>query len=323
MTEKVLPTTPTQPSEKIQPTTARVATVGVFDGVHLGHRHLLECTRAVAKSIEGHHGASSAETVAVTFDRHPLSLIAPDRCPAMLTTAADRDRLLREAGAEDIVCLTFDDSLRRLTAAEFVRLLAARYGITHLVMGYDHSFGSDSRGVSFDHYRDAGLASGVAVIRADRYTLPDSDTVVSSSAIRRILAAGDVAGAAAMLGRPHTVTGRVVSGKHLGSRIGFPTANIAVPDDIVLPAGGVYAARCTADGSTYPAMVNIGTCPTVSSGAPVTVEAHLIGYDGDLYGRDLSVAFVHRLRDERRFDSVEALTARLAADRDAAIRALS
>lgn len=297
--------------------TPRVATVGVFDGVHLGHRHLLRCTRAVAEGL-----GPDARTVAVTFDRHPLAVIAPDRCPAMLTGTADRDRLLRAAGADDIVSLTFDEGLRRLTAAEFVRLLAVRYGVTHLVMGYDHSFGSDSRGASFAHYRDAGAASGVAVTRADRFTLPGTDTPVSSSAVRRLLDAGDAAGAAAMLGRCHTVTGEVVAGKHLGTGLGFPTANIAVPSGIVIPACGVYAARCTAGGESRPAMVNIGTCPTVSPGAPVTVEAHLIDYSGDLYGSEVSVAFVRRLRAERRFGSIDALTAQLREDRAAALDAL-
>lgn len=279
-----------------------VAAAGVFDGVHTGHRHLLDCVRAEADRTGG-------TTLAVTFDRHPLEVIAPERCPLMLTLPGRRRQLLEALPqADKVAVLHFDGDMRRRTAAGFMRLLRERYGVTHLVMGYDHGFGSDCRGAGTDHYIKAGAQAGVAVSRADRFVL--DGTVVSSTAIRTMLADGDTDGAARLLGRPHIIEGQVVSGRRLGRKIGFPTANIDADPRLLLPLPGVYAATVLG----RPAVLNIGVCPTVTDGNRMTVEAHIPGFDGDLYGRVLEVETGRRLRDERKFDSLEALRAQLADD---------
>lgn len=280
---------------------AVVAAVGVFDGVHRGHRHLFETVRARAD-----RAGDGSRTLAVTFDRHPLHTIAPDRCPRMLTLPERRLELLGDLPqVDDVVVLHFDDDLRRLTAAQFLERLHRLYGVTDLVMGYDHSFGSDFRDPSPDHYALAGEKSGVGVSRDTPFILGGEP--VSSSRIRVALAEGDVEDAAAMLGRPHRLEGTVVKGRQLGRTIGFPTANLAVPAELMLPRRGVYAGRCL----DRPCLINIGTAPTVTDSAKIAVEVHIPGFSGDLYGQSLSVDLTRHIRDERKFDSLDALTAQL------------
>ena len=280
---------------------AVVAAVGVFDGVHRGHRHLFEAVRARAD-----RAGEGSRTLAVTFDRHPLHTIAPDRCPRMLTLPERRLELLGDLPqVDDVVVLHFDDDLRRLTAAQFLERLHRLYGVTDLVMGYDHSFGSDFRDPSPDHYALAGEKSGVGVSRDTPFILGGEP--VSSSRIRVALAEGDVEDAAAMLGRPHRLEGTVVKGRQLGRTIGFPTANLAVPAELMLTRRGVYAGRCL----DRPCLINIGTAPTVTDSAKIAVEVHIPGFSGDLYGQSLSVDLTRHIRDERKFDSLDALTAQL------------
>ena len=280
---------------------AVVAAVGVFDGVHRGHRHLFEAVRARAD-----RAGEGSRTLAVTFDRHPLHTIAPDRCPRMLTLPERRLELLGELPqVDDVVVLHFDDDLRRLTAAQFLERLHRLYGVTDLVMGYDHSFGSDFRDPSPDHYALAGEQAGVMVTRATPYSLDGKP--VSSSRIRRALAEGDVESAYAMLGKPHRLEGNVVTGRQLGRTIGFPTANLDVPAELMLPRHGVYAGRCL----DRPCLVNIGTAPTVTDSDRIAIEVHIPGFSGDLYGQPLSVDLTRHIRDERKFDSLDALTAQL------------
>lgn len=280
---------------------AVVAAVGVFDGVHRGHRHLFEAVRARAD-----RAGEGSRTLAVTFDRHPLHTIAPDRCPRMLTLPERRLELLGDLPqVDDVVVLHFDDDLRRLTAAQFLERLHRLYGVTDLVMGYDHSFGSDFRDPSPDHYTLAGEKSGVGVSRDTPFILGGEP--VSSSRIRVALAEGDSEEAEAMLGRPHRLEGTVVKGRQLGRTIGFPTANLAVPAELMLPRRGVYAGRCL----DRPCLINIGTAPTVTDSAKIAVEVHIPGFSGDLYGQSLSVDLTRHIRDERKFDSLDALTAQL------------
>lgn len=285
---------------------AVVAAVGVFDGVHRGHRHLFEAVRARAD-----RAGEGSRTLAVTFDRHPLHTIAPDRCPRMLTLPERRLELLGDLPQVDnVVVLHFDDDLRRLTAVQFLERLHRLYGVTDLVMGYDHSFGSDFRDPSPDHYALAGEKSGVGVSRDTPFIL--GGVPVSSSRIRVALAEGDAEDAAAMLGRPHRLEGTVVKGRQLGRTIGFPTANLAVPAELMLPRRGVYAGRCL----DRPCLINIGTAPTVTDSAKIAVEVHIPGFSGDLYGQSLSVDLTRHIRDERKFDSLDALTTQLNNDLD-------
>jgi len=287
----------------------KMAAVGMFDGVHRGHRSLIAelALQAAGRGLE---------PLAFTFTDHPMAAIAPDRCPPMLSTVDERRRLLIEAGAADVVALDFS-AVRHLTAQEFMAMLHIRYGVDTLLMGFNNHIGSDRlRGM--DAYQQAGRAAGVEVLTGTEYT--GEGAPCSSSIVRSDIMAGRIGSAALRLGRNYAIEGTVVPGKQLGRIIGFPTANLR-SNGTLLPATGVYAADTDVDGTVYRTIVNIGRRPTVDAdGAPITVEAHLIGYSGDLYGRALRLELLRRLRDERRFASVDELALQLRADADAALR---
>ena len=284
-----------------------VVTVGCFDGVHRGHRYLLDQVAAEARR-------RGCAAVVMTFDRHPREVLQAGYQPALLTTTADRVALLRQSGMDACAVLHFTPEMARLTAVDFMTdILVQGLGAATLVMGYDHRFGSD-RLTAFADYAAAAAQAGMDIVHATPLML--GGEAVSSSRIRRLLAAGDAAGAAACLGRPFALHGQVVHGNHVGTGLGFPTANVKADDDrFMLPAHGVYAAWAqTDDGRRHAAMVNIGVRPTIGDGLRPTTEAHLLHFHGDLYGRQLTLHFVARLRDERRFTSRDDLRARLGED---------
>ncbi len=291
-----------------------VATIGMFDGVHLGHRFLLDRVRREAAE-------RGLETLVVTFAEHPLSIINASLAPKRLTDNIQRGRLLTDRGIERVVNLDFDDRLRRMTASEFMEYLRDNYGVKVIVMGFNHRFGHD-RLTSRHQYIEAGRKVGIDVVFAEPYEGPGG-AGVCSSAIRKSLAEGDVTAANRMLGRPYNLKGTVVPGRRLGRTIGFPTANISLGDDsLLLPARGVYAVDVTLDdGLTKRGMLNIGVRPTVdrSEIPETTLEVYIIGWEGTLYGREIEVAFIARLRDERRFDNIEQLKKQLDDDRRAAL----
>ena len=269
------------------------ATIGMFDGVHLGHQYLIS-------QLKEH----CDEAVAVTFTNHPLWVIKGEREPRLLSTPAEKSGLLGVLSVRPVL-LPFDEQLRHMTAEEFIRLLAREHGIDRLVLGFNNSIGSDRR--TSDDDSALSNATGVEIIRASE--LP-GDVKVNSSAIREMVAAGDVKQAAALLGRNYTLNGTVVHGKKLGRTIGFPTANIVADNtDKLIPANGVYAADATTtDGRKYRAVVNIGHRPTVDNpAAPVTIEAHLDGFTGSLYDQPLTLHFLDRLREEKKFDDLTSL----------------
>lgn len=285
------------------------AAIGTFDGVHRGHAAVLRCVCEEARS----HGL---DPIAITFDRHPLSLIAPERVPLAITTTERKEKLIRQAGLTPVV-VAFDDELRHTTAEQWMRILSEKYGVRLLVVGYDNTFGCDGINFSISDYRRLGLKFGIEVTEA-----PTVEGI-SSSAIRKAIAAGDVEAAREMLGRPHSVSGMVVEGNRLGRTIGFPTANILTKPGIAVPANGVYAAKAKLpDGSLHPAMVNVGVRPTIGRGNAPTVEAHIIGWKGDLYGHPVKLEFFRRLRDETRFKSIDALRRQLCLDAAATLEAL-
>lgn len=282
------------------------AAIGTFDGVHLGHEAVLACLRDVASR----HGLTP---VAVTFDRHPLALIAPERAPMAITTPEKKAELIRKAGVCPLV-LPFDENLRSTTARGWMRRLHEEMGVTEIVAGYDNTFGCDGINLSIAGYAAIGRECGIGITEAP--FIPG----VSSSAIRKAIAAGDVEHAERMLGRPFCLNGIVVEGNRLGRTLGFPTANLLPEPGIIIPGNGVYAAMATLpDGKRHEAMVNIGTRPTVRRGDDRTVEAHILGYNGDLYGHHVALSFRARMRDETRFNSIDALRAQLEKDK-AAIR---
>ena len=280
----------------------KAAVIGSFDGVHLGHA-------AVLSTLKNEAEARNLEPIAISFDRHPLSLIDPSRAPEAITSLQKKEEFIRKAGVSPVI-LPFDENLRATTAADWIRFLKDSFDVELLVVGYDTTFGSDGLSYSISGYRNLGKENGIEVIEAPFVA------GISSSAIRKAVSEGMVEHAAEMLGRNFQLNGIVVGGNRLGRTIGFPTANLLPAPGIVIPANGVYAARAIlTDGKHIGAMVNIGTRPTIMRGDDRTVEAHLIGWEGDLYGKNLTLAFVSRLRDEIRFNSIDALRRQLEEDR--------
>lgn len=279
----------------------KIATVGTFDGVHRGHRLVLKTLREEA-AREG------LEPVVITFDRHPLAVIAPERVPGALSSAEEKARMISEEGV-GVHVVPFTEQVRRLTAYEWMRRLHDRLGVKTLIVGYDNTFGSDGLTMTLSDYQSLGEVIGMRVMEA-----PILDGV-SSSAIRKAVKNGNIARANELLGRPYRFEGEVRAGNRLGSKIGFPTANLLPPRGRQLPAEGVYAALATLpDGSQYPAAVNIGKRPTIGDLASPIVEAHIIGYEGDLYGDSLVLDLIDRVRGEVKFDSVEDLRGQLERD---------
>lgn len=281
---------------------AKIAAIGTFDGVHRGHR-------AVLKTLTEHARENNMEPVAVTFSNHPLAVIDPQRTPSQLTPLWKKKNLLLEVGAFPLL-FEFSSDLRELTALEWLKKLHDEFDVEMLVVGYDNTFGADGVNLSLEDYRSLGKQAGINVITADE--IPG----VSSSAIRKAVKAGEMEKAREMLGRPYSITAKVVRGNNLGHSLGFPTANIDLPDNIAVPKPGVYAAvvKTLSDGKKHPAMVNIGTRPTVMRGDNTVMEAHIINWNGDLYDKDITVRFLKRLRDEVKFDTIEALKKQLSSD---------
>lgn len=280
------------------------ATVGMFDGVHRGHRHLLHTLRSI--------NTGRRQPLAVTFPQHPLSLLAPEKAPKLITSPEEKVSLLHNEGAE-VAMLDFDRKLASMTASEFMTMLRDRHGVSRLLLGFSNRFGSD-RNLTFDDYCAIGAKLGIEVIQAG--PLPDGD-MVSSSAIRSEIIGGDIKAANEMLGRPFSITGQVVAGKQIGRTIGFPTANISIHDNrLILPRIGVYACDAILDDNRqFRAAVNIGVRPTIDpESQKISIESHIIGFSGDLYGSTITLRFLGRLRDERRFDSRHDLCRQLAAD---------
>lgn len=283
---------------------SRAATVGTFDGVHRGHLAVIDALRREA-------AARDLRPMAFTFDRHPLSVVRPDRVPPLLTTPRRRDYLLRRAGVEPVE-VEFTPELSHLTAARWLERLRREWNVSLMVVGYDNTFGCDGVGLSISDIMELGREAGIEVKEAP--VVPG----VSSSAIRKALMTGRVDTANDMLGRGYRLEGIVVPGEAVGRALGWPTANLQPVEGMCVPAGGVYAAHAvTSDGVMRPAMVNIGVRPTLHDGRPATVEAHILDFSGDLYSKPLSLVFRKRLRDERNFPSIEALRGAIAADCDA------
>ncbi|MDE6682745.1 MAG: riboflavin biosynthesis protein RibF, partial [Muribaculaceae bacterium] len=251
------------------------------------------------------------QPLVITFDRHPLEIVAPERAPKLLQSREERDELIRSAGVE-VEEVAFTPELCSLTAKEWMEILRDRYGAKDLITGYDNKFGSDGRHLAPSDYLRLGEETGLTVETARE--LPG----VCSTFIRRALEGGHVKAAADLLGREYTLKGEVVNGRHLGRTLGFPTANIKPSHNLLLPLKGVYAARLNG----MPAVVNIGDNPTIASGSPVTVEAHVIGFEGDLYGKKVTLSFADRIRDEERFDSLSALKEQIGRDKDVAKKML-
>jgi riboflavin kinase/FMN adenylyltransferase len=298
-------------------TAGSVVTVGAFDGVHLGHQALLRLVREEADK-------RGQVTALVTFDRHPAQVVRPESAPKLLTSLDQKLELLEATGLVDhAVVLTFDETRRRESAEDFVtEVLDGCLRARLVVVGADFHFGNARRG-NVALLERMGQDLGFEVIGLDLVSSP-GEVTYSSTGVRHRLAAGDVRGAADLLGRIHEVRGTVVEGDRRGRELGFPTANVAVPEEICLPAAGIYAGTFTgADGVARPTAISLGHRPTFyTDQAYLLLEAYLLDFSGDLYGQAAAVGFVDRIRAEERFDSVEALVEAMNRDVEAARRLL-
>ena len=283
------------------------ATIGFFDGVHLGHVHLLE----ELKSIAAQRGLKS---MAITFPEHPRQILQSDYRPRLLSTPEDKVRLLEQTGIDYCFPLHFTTALAALDARTFMTdFLQKKLGVSTLLVGHDHHFGHDTN-LTVDDYRRIGNEIGMEVIPADAYLYEGSP--ISSSRIRRELVAGNVKAANDMLGYRYTISGTVIHGLQNGRKMGFPTANLGPCCEFMqIPADAVYSSVAKVDGEIWPAMLNIGFRPTFE-GKARTIEAHLLGFDRDIYFHELTLEFVDFLRPERRFESPQELAAQLEADRN-------
>jgi riboflavin biosynthesis protein ribF len=285
-----------------------VATIGFFDGVHRGHRFLID--RVIEEAQRS--GMSSA---VITFDRHPREVLQTDYQPDLLSTLDEKLLLLSKTHVDNTVVLHFDASLAALTAHDFMRdVLQRQLKVRKLIIGYDNRFGHN-RSEGFDEYVRYGKELGIEVIRADAF-LPD-DVRVSSSVIRTCLREGRVEDANRLLGYDYTIESRIVSGYQNGRKMGFPTANLDVTRcQQLLPASGVYAVLVRLKDSVgwKRGMMNIGHRPTFN-GTTTSMEVNLFNFSGDLYGQELLVSFISKIRDEHKFDSIDALAEQLQHDK--------
>jgi riboflavin kinase/FMN adenylyltransferase len=290
-----------------------VVTIGNFDGVHLGHRAILDLVRQRARELGG-------QAVVVTFNPHPVKVLRPEVNLPLLTTQDQKLKLLADAGLDAVVVLPFSLKFAALPAREFVRqYFCERLRAREVVVGHDYCFGRGREG-NIDLLREMGAVHGFTVQVV--WGVEVQGAVVSSSLIRAMLRLGKVKEAGQLLGRPYVVTGQVVQGKGRGAKLlGVPTANILTPNEL-LPASGIYAVRVSRCDAILPGVANIGTCPTFDN-SELSLEVHLLDFSGDLYGEPLEVQFVARLREEQRFPSLEALAAQIHADIAVARQVLS
>ena len=283
----------------------RVIALGFFDGVHKGHGALL---RRAYEAAEG----MNAIPAAVTFDAHPTQVILGQSSP-LLTTPAERADLMRRLyGIQDVIVARFDHMLMHMSWQDFVtELLIRQHGAVHLVAGHDFRFGYRGEGTP-EKLKQLCTELGVG---CDIIPPVEVDGIrISSSYIRTLVAQGEVERAMEFLGHPHTLTDQVRHGKKIGTRLGFPTMNLQIPADSVVPAFGVYATRVWVDDESYIAATNVGVRPTVGDDRPVTVEGSLMDFSGDLYGKNVRMEFYRLIRPEQKFDSLDALRAQIARD---------
>jgi riboflavin kinase/FMN adenylyltransferase len=285
--------------------------IGVFDGVHIGHQALI---RQTAERASRENGVA----LAATFDPLPIQALAPGAPPSALTDVDDRVQLLQKAGADDVVVFHFTKEFAALAPDEFIRRLVGAGQLRHIFVGEDFQFGHDRAG-DVRTLRNGGAKNGFDVVIATPVT--DEGQVVSSTRIRNALLAGDVEGAARLLGRPYSVRGTVVHGAKRGRALGFPTINLAVPPHRLLPRDGIYAMTAHVDDQQVAAAASLGVRPTFGGGDR-TLEAFLIDWEGNAYGDTIEAAFIKRLRDELRFASAAELSAQIARDVEATRAAL-
>jgi riboflavin kinase / FMN adenylyltransferase len=280
-----------------------VVTVGNFDGVHRGHKEIFSQLVAVSRELQ-------AKSVVVTFDPHPLKLLAPSKAPKTITSLDQKRKLIAESDIDLLVVIPFTELFASLFAEQFVNdILCFMFNTKHLIIGHDYAFGKNRQG-NETLLRSLGLTHGFKVQALD--PVGDGPVIFSSSIVRKKVTAGEIEGASEILGRCYSITGRVVHGREIGRKLGFPTANIVTENELI-PADGVYAVWVEVGGKLHPGACSIGNNPTFSGGLQ-TIETFLLDFEGDLYEQDIVVQFVSRIRGIRRFADASALMAQIKND---------
>jgi riboflavin kinase/FMN adenylyltransferase len=300
---------------EFQPEKDTVVTVGTFDGVHIGHQKILNRINELARN-------SGAESVLLTFFPHPRLVLFPeDNELKLLSTLDERIERLEKSGIDHLIVHPFSVDFSRITALHYVRdILVKELGVSKLVIGYDHHFGRNREG-NLDQLKELAPTYGFDVEEIPAQEIDDVN--VSSTKIRRVLSEGDIDRANEYLGYAYPITGTVISGERIGRSMGFPTANVKPSEAYKLvPGKGVYSVIALIDGKAYKAMANLGSRPTVSNSDERVLEVHIFNFNGDLYGKEITVTFVHRIRDEIKFESLEKLKLQLEKDAQVADRRL-
>ncbi len=292
-----------------------VVTVGTFDGVHVGHQKIFNKMKELANVVNG-------ETVVVTFHPHPRLIIHSNgKLLKFINTEDKKFALIEKLGIDHLIIINFTKEFAKNSSGDFVKsILVDKVGVKNLVIGYDHHFGKNREG-SFENLKAMGTKYGFDVEEVPAQYV--HNIAVSSTQIRNALKLGKVFLANEMLGYEYSITGKVVPGKKIGRGIGFPTANIEIQDEYkLISAVGVYSSRVIVDGKTYHGMANIGYRPTVDHG-DLTIEVHIFDFDKDIYGQTITISFVERIRDEIKFESLDALKEQLQIDRDEVLNKFS
>ena len=299
--------------EDIHPQSPTVATIGFFDGVHLGHRFLIQQVKVAATQ-------TGWQSSIITFPVHPRQIIQSEFQPQLLSSPEEKIELLASTGVDNCILLPFTRELSQLTAYEFMQLLYDKYKVRMLVIGYDHRFGHN-RAETFEDYCRYGRELGIHIMQASAYT--QEQDKVSSSAIRRALQTGDIRTATKFLGYHYYLEGTVVDGYKVGRKIGFPTANLRVdfPNKLI-PSIGVYAVCVYVNGGKYKGMLNIGYRPTINNGTDLSIEVHILDFQGDIYHQKMRIEFIDFLRPEEKFNSVDELILQMQKDKEDTIRVL-
>lgn len=290
-----------------QPVINPVVTIGTFDGVHLGHQAVFEQMRVEAKRVKG-------ETVVITFHPHPRIILGLDSSNLkFVKTEKKKIEHIAKAGIDNLIIIEFTKEFASISSEQFIKdLLVDHIHPKVLIIGYDHQFGNNREG-SIELLTSMGNQYGFIVKKVESQDI--GDITISSTKIRNLLNQGDIAGANKLLGHEYSITGKVVTGKSIGHDLGFPTANIEVADEYKLIAAvGVYACRVHFHGITYKGMSNIGFRPTIEQG-DLTIEVNIFDFDKDIYGKEITISFVKRMRDEHKFENIEALKTQLAKDK--------
>lgn len=290
-----------------------VATIGFFDGVHLGHRYLIQQLESIAQT-------ENLPSAVITFPVHPRLVLNSDYKPALLCGYDEKIKRLSETNLDYCVVLDFNREMSQLNAKDFIRkILKSQLNVSTLLIGYDHRFGHN-REDGFEQYVEYGKEAGVDIVQAVEY---NTNLHISSSRIRRLLGEGDIQKANELLGYNYTISGKIVEGFKVGRTIGFPTANIKIWEDFkVVPAFGVYAVYVHIEEQKFPGMFYIGKRPTLHNGSNISLEVNIFDFDGDLYGKDITSEFIEFVRPDEKFKDIETLKKHIQTDKENVIKIL-